>query len=104
MAQGLRLTGLSGYFGGNVFSAYDVGHWKPDPRLFLHAASRMSVAAEDCVVVEDSEAGLAAAHAAGMRAIHFNPDGAPASVTAYAQVAHHQDLGALLRGLVAGTD
>ena len=104
MAQGLRLTGLSGYFGGNVFSAYDVGHWKPDPRLFLHAASRMSVAAEDCVVVEDSEAGLAAAHAAGMRAIHFNPDGAPASVTAYAQVAHHQDLGALLRELVAGTD
>lgn len=102
MAQGLRLTGLSRYFGGNVFSAYDVGHWKPDPHLFLHAASRMSVAAEHCVVVEDSEAGLAAAQAAGMCAIHFNPGGAPASAKACAQVAHHQDLDALLKGLVTG--
>lgn len=37
----LRVTGLLPHFEGRVFSAYDVGIWKPDPGLFLHAADAL---------------------------------------------------------------
>ena len=63
----LGLSGLRGYFEKHVFSAYEVGHWKPSPQLFFHAAREMDVAAADCVVVEDSLPGIAAGLAAGMR-------------------------------------
>ncbi|WP_418958424.1 HAD family hydrolase [Streptomyces tritici] len=64
---GHRKTGLDAWFGdGNVFSAQDVGRGKPAPDLFLHAAARMGVAPERCVVVEDSRLGVRAALAAGM--------------------------------------
>lgn len=54
---GHRKTGLDAWFRDEiVFSAEDVGRGKPSPDLFLHAASRMGVAPERCVVVED-EAG-----------------------------------------------
>jgi HAD superfamily hydrolase (TIGR01509 family) len=62
----LRLTGLLRYFGNRIFSAHDVGHWKPKPDLFLHAAQAMNVQAHTCAVIEDSEPGVAAALAAGM--------------------------------------
>jgi HAD superfamily hydrolase (TIGR01509 family) len=70
----LRLTGLDRHFGDRVFSSYDVGAWKPDPGLFLHAAREMGFSADQCIVVEDSPVGIAAAIAAGMRAIQFIPD------------------------------
>ncbi|MDP5009075.1 MAG: HAD-IA family hydrolase, partial [Glaciimonas sp.] len=46
---------------------YEVGAWKPDPTLFLHAAQQMGVAPSRCVVVEDSVPGARAGIAAGMR-------------------------------------
>ncbi|GHG42843.1 HAD family hydrolase [Streptomyces zaomyceticus] len=64
---GHRKTGLDAWFRDEiVFSAEDVGRGKPSPDLFLHAASRMGVAPERCVVVEDSRLGVQAALAAGM--------------------------------------
>src|SRR6516164_4351678 len=54
-----------------LFSASAVRNGKPAPDLFLHAASRMGVQAADCIVVEDSPAGVAAATAAGMAALGF---------------------------------
>jgi HAD superfamily hydrolase (TIGR01509 family) len=39
---------------------------KPDPEPFLLAASRLGVAARDCLVFEDTEMGVASATAAGM--------------------------------------
>lgn len=39
---------------------------KPAPDLFLEAARRIDYAPEHCIVFEDSEAGIRAAHAAGM--------------------------------------
>ncbi|KQY55300.1 hypothetical protein ASD11_17255 [Aeromicrobium sp. Root495] len=47
----------------------DVEHGKPDPEPFLRAAEALGVDPSRCVVLEDSPAGLAAAAAAGMRAI-----------------------------------
>ncbi len=42
---------------------------KPFPDLFLHCAEQLGVAPERCVVVEDAQAGIDAATAAGMRAV-----------------------------------
>jgi HAD superfamily hydrolase (TIGR01509 family) len=71
--RSLGITGLLRYFVDRIFSAYDVGHWKPDPRLFLHAASALQVAPQHCVVVEDSLSGVQAAVAAGMRVFGYAP-------------------------------
>ncbi|MFF3404242.1 HAD family hydrolase [Streptomyces sp. NPDC002659] len=69
---GHRKTGLDRWFeDGTLFSAQDVGRGKPAPDLFLHAAERMGVAPERCVVVEDSRLGVAAARAAGMDVYGF---------------------------------
>jgi mannitol-1-/sugar-/sorbitol-6-/2-deoxyglucose-6-phosphatase len=46
-----------------------VAHPKPRPDIFLEAARRLDVRPEDCVVLEDSMAGVRAAKAAGMRVI-----------------------------------
>lgn len=49
--------------------AEDVVRGKPDPEGYLRAATRLGVAPEACVVIEDAPAGLAAARGAGMRSI-----------------------------------
>jgi HAD superfamily hydrolase (TIGR01509 family) len=67
----LETTGLLRFFEHNVFSASEVPHGKPAPDLLLHAAARMRVQPGDCIVVEDSAPGIAAAHAAGMTPIGF---------------------------------
>ena len=63
----LGLTGLLPYFAGQVYSAYEVGHFKPEPQLFLQAAAGLGVAPAACAVVEDSLPGIQAGLAAGMR-------------------------------------
>jgi sugar-phosphatase len=50
-------------------TAEDVTFSKPDPEGFLKAAAALGVAPEDCLVFEDSEAGIAAGKAAGMRVV-----------------------------------
>jgi sugar-phosphatase len=52
-----------------LVSADDVLRGKPDPEGYVTAAARLGVASAGCLVVEDAPAGLAAAHAAGMRAL-----------------------------------
>lgn len=46
---------------------------KPAPDLFLLAAERLGVSPEECLVVEDAEAGIAAGKAAGMRTLGLGP-------------------------------
>jgi beta-phosphoglucomutase-like phosphatase (HAD superfamily) len=67
----LALVGLAGRFGDRIFSATDVTHGKPAPDLFLHAAARLGVTPERCVVIEDSQYGVQAARSAGMYAYGF---------------------------------
>jgi HAD superfamily hydrolase (TIGR01509 family) len=67
----LESAGLIRFFEPHLFSANEVPHGKPAPDLFLYAAAKMRIKPEDCIVVEDSAAGVAAAHAAGMVPIGF---------------------------------
>lgn len=52
-----------------LVTAEDLERGKPDPEGFLMAAGRLGASPRDCIVVEDSPAGLEAAHRAGMQAI-----------------------------------
>jgi HAD superfamily hydrolase (TIGR01509 family) len=67
----LETADLIRFFESRLFSASDVPRGKPAPDLFLHAAARMQVDPSDCIVVEDSAPGVAAASAAGMIPIGF---------------------------------
>ncbi|UVK39335.1 HAD family hydrolase [Mesorhizobium sp. AR10] len=67
----LDVTGLLGLLEPHLFSAGMVARGKPAPDLFLHAASRMGAIPQNCLVVEDSPAGIEAAQAAGMRVFAF---------------------------------
>jgi HAD superfamily hydrolase (TIGR01509 family) len=61
-----------------------VAHPKPAPDIFLEAARRLGVPPAECVVLEDSLAGVRAAHAAGMRVIAVPERAAPGEMTALA--------------------
>jgi HAD superfamily hydrolase (TIGR01509 family) len=67
----LSLTGLSALVKGLIFSSYEVGSWKPEPGIFLHAAAELGASPAACVVVEDSEPGIRAGLAAGMRVLAY---------------------------------
>ncbi|MDP2482881.1 MAG: HAD family phosphatase [Candidatus Palauibacterales bacterium] len=63
-----RALGMGDRFGA-VVSAEDVRQGKPDPEVFLVAATRVGVPPGRCVVVEDAAAGIEAARRAGMQSI-----------------------------------
>ncbi len=52
-----------------IVDGNDVTHAKPDPEVFLLAAEKLRVTPENCVVVEDSLAGIQAANIAGMTSV-----------------------------------
>ena len=56
------------FFGADV-AAEDVTHGKPDPDVFLLAASRLGADAEHSIVVEDAPTGIEAGKRAGMRTV-----------------------------------
>ena len=64
----VRMLGLQPYINALV-SADDVRKGKPDPEVFLTAASRLGVRPASSVVVEDAEAGIEAARRGGMKSI-----------------------------------
>ena len=53
----------------HMITADDVIHGKPSPEPFLKGAALLGFAAEDCLVFEDSPAGIASARSARMKAI-----------------------------------
>jgi HAD superfamily hydrolase (TIGR01509 family) len=62
----LERLGMSGYFRITVCRG-DAPRIKPAPDLYVEAARRLGVAAEDCLVIEDSLNGVKSAKAAGMQ-------------------------------------
>ncbi len=63
--RNIEAAKLAGRFNA-VFSANEVARGKPAPDVFLAAAHAMGVAPEECLALEDSPSGLAAAKAAKM--------------------------------------
>jgi HAD superfamily hydrolase (TIGR01509 family) len=78
----LGQTGLAARFAGRRWSAQDLGVAKPDPGLFLHAATAMGATPPACVVIEDSANGAIAARRAGMRCLGYVPDTHPNRLSA----------------------
>jgi beta-phosphoglucomutase len=58
-----------------IVSADDVHRGKPDPEVFLTAASRVGVPPDRCIVVEDAVAGIQGARSAGMKSIGVSHNG-----------------------------
>jgi len=54
------------------FCVEDVENGKPAPDLYLKAAKALNVDPKDCLVIEDSVAGITAGRAAGMRVLAFS--------------------------------
>lgn len=63
----LATIGILDKFKDNIFSCFDIGSWKPEPDIYLHAARQMGFTPHECIVIEDSEAGVKAAIAGRFR-------------------------------------
>ena len=68
-----------------IFDRFDLNHYfdfkvsgedfefsKPNPAIFLHAASLSKYHKENCIVIEDSSNGVKAAHSAGIYCVGYN--------------------------------
>lgn len=61
-------------FDERIFSCYEIGSWKPEPGIFLHAAKEMGFSTNECVVIEDSASGIKAAVAGGFKVYAFGDE------------------------------
>ena len=83
--RNLALAGIRDRFD-TLLTLDDVAQGKPDPELYLKAAARLGVMPQACVAVEDSNHGVAAAHAAGAITLMV-PDMAPPTAATRAKCA-----------------
>lgn len=70
----LKKTELRDYFR-VVVSSQEAGKSKPEPDVFLLAARKLGVPPTNCIVIEDSFNGIAAAHAAHMHCVAYQGPG-----------------------------
>ncbi len=66
--RNLKMTGLTDYFDALV-SGQEVAKGKPEPDIFLLAASQLGLDPTDCYVFEDGFNGIHAGHRAGCKVI-----------------------------------
>lgn len=69
MSNKFTKLNMTSYFQGRIHSAQDMGKPKPDPDVYLKAASDEGVLPENCIVLEDSDTGARAAINAGMTCV-----------------------------------
>lgn len=74
--ENMNLFGITDCFDAFV-SGSECENGKPDPEIFLKAAAALGKRSEECVVVEDSTAGVQAAKSAEMFCIGYAPEDAP---------------------------
>ncbi len=60
---------------GDITTSDEVTRSKPAPDVYLKAAEKLCLSPIDCLAIEDTDAGAAAAIAAGMRVVGFHPPG-----------------------------
>lgn len=68
----LEKTGILPLFD-KISCGLDTTKSKPDPEVFLVAAHKLGLKPEECLVVEDSQAGIDAAAAGGMKSLAVGP-------------------------------
>ncbi|WP_263262491.1 HAD-IA family hydrolase [Pseudomonas entomophila] len=94
----LGSAGLLEHFAERIVSAYEVNAWKPAPGLILEAARVLQLSPHECLLVDDSHAGVEAGLAAGSWVAGFGEE----DFSAYAQeprfhcVPTYEDLSRLL--------
>ncbi|MDO6567310.1 HAD family hydrolase [Alteromonas sp. 1_MG-2023] len=71
VAFALETTGLLPFFDGRITTSKEVLYGKPAPDIFLLAASKMGIKPKNCLVIEDSEAGIQGALAADMQVVKY---------------------------------
>jgi beta-phosphoglucomutase len=64
----LELTKLARFFEG-ITTAEDIHSGKPSPDAYLYTLASHGLEKQDCLVVEDGESGITAAHEAGLDAV-----------------------------------
>lgn len=62
----LNRIGLADYFDA-VSDGNNIKNSKPDPEVFIKAAEMLNIAPENCMIVEDADAGIEAGRRAGMK-------------------------------------
>lgn len=67
----LKQVGLSDVFDA-VSDGNNISHSKPDPEVFVKAAEMLRIPYDQCLVVEDADAGIEAGKAAGMKTLAVN--------------------------------
>ena len=65
----LEMSGIKNLFDA-VVCGDDITNLKPDPEIFLKAGEKIGLNPDECIVIEDSPAGIQAAYNAGMYGIH----------------------------------
>jgi HAD superfamily hydrolase (TIGR01509 family) len=86
----MGVLGFEGLFGGNV-TAEDVSQGKPDPEVFLKAATKTGCSPQHCIVFEDAMAGIEAARAGGMKVVGVSTTHPANELTMTDRVVHRLD-------------
>ncbi|WP_213881753.1 HAD-IA family hydrolase [Pseudomonas sp. dw_358] len=95
----LEAAGLLPWFENRIVSAYEVNSWKPAPGLILAACHLLELAPHECLLVEDSHAGVQAGLAAGTQVAGYGVDtdfSLYAGRPGFHRAEHYRDLAALL--------
>lgn len=83
---------LSNYFHEHIYCIDDVGKKaKPEPDVFFHAAEQINIEPANCIVIEDSSHGIAAAKAAGMFCIGINTGNDKQALSQADMIIEHYD-------------
>ncbi|MCW8927050.1 MAG: HAD-IA family hydrolase, partial [Xanthomonadales bacterium] len=97
--KALAVTGLEKYFADNIYSAWELGVWKPDPEIYRMAALDMGFGIERCMIVEDSQIGLQAAASSGAVTVFLNHFGERTDYDNVIEIESMLDLPGLLKDL-----
>ena len=95
----LDMAGLASYFS-HILGSDLVTHAKPAPDIYLLAVERLAVSATSCMVLEDSNNGVAAALASQIRTIHLPDTQIPAKAFAENPQYLHADTLAMAERLI----
>lgn len=84
-----KALNLKKFFGEHIYGISCVDYvCKPDPAIYLHAAQKLDCKPEECIAIEDSAHGVAAAKSAGMYCLGINTSLKPGQLEKADQIVH----------------